>query len=61
MSAPIPAEALQLRSLVKSDQILELFLDMVPVSEPGPDEACQCGLMPAHGRADSRVALSLSW
>ena len=38
MSAEIPAEALQLRSLVRADQILELFLDMVPVSEPGPDE-----------------------
>jgi NADPH2:quinone reductase len=38
MSAEIPAEALALRSLVRSDQILELLLDMVPVSEPGPDE-----------------------
>ena len=38
MSAQIPAEALQLRSLVRADQTLELFLDMVPVSEPGPDE-----------------------
>jgi NADPH:quinone reductase-like Zn-dependent oxidoreductase len=38
MSAEIPAEALQLRSLVRADQILELFLDLVPVSEPGPDE-----------------------
>ena len=38
MSAEIPPEALQLRSLVRADQILELFLDMVPVSEPGPDE-----------------------
>ena len=38
MSAEIPAEALQLRSLVRADQILELFLDMVPVPEPGPDE-----------------------
>ncbi len=38
MSAEIPAEALQLRSLVRADQILELFLDMVPVSDPGPDE-----------------------
>jgi hypothetical protein len=34
MSAEIPAEALQLRSLVRTDQVLELFLDMVPVSEP---------------------------
>ena len=38
MSAEIPAEALQLRSLVRADQILELFLDMVRVSDPGPDE-----------------------
>src|SRR5215831_7112908 len=38
MSAEIPAEALQLRSLVRADQTLELFLDLVPVSEPGPDE-----------------------
>src|SRR5579863_1212717 len=38
MSAEIPAEALQLRSLVRADQTLELFLDPVPVSEPGPDE-----------------------
>ena len=38
MPAQIPAEALQLRSLVRADQTLELFLDMVPVSEPGPNE-----------------------
>src|SRR5258708_9937579 len=38
MPAEIPAEALQLRSLVRADQILELFLDLVPVPEPGPDE-----------------------
>jgi NADPH:quinone reductase len=38
MSEEIPAEALQLRSLVRADQTLELFLDMVPVAEPGPDE-----------------------
>src|SRR5256885_3722467 len=38
MPADIPAEALQLRSLVRADQILELYLDTVPVSEPGPDE-----------------------
>src|ERR1700759_2347436 len=38
MSAQIPAEALQLRSLVRADQTLELSLDMVPVPEPGPDE-----------------------
>src|SRR5579872_669535 len=38
MSAQIPAEALQLRSLVRPDQTLELSLDLVPVAEPGPDE-----------------------
>jgi NADPH:quinone reductase len=38
MSAEIPAEALQLRSLVRADQTLELSLDTVPVPEPGPDE-----------------------
>src|SRR5712672_657529 len=38
MSAEIPAEALQLQSLVIADQTLERLLDMVPVSEPGPDE-----------------------
>ena len=38
MSAEIPAEALQLRSLVRADQTLELFLDLVPVPAPGPDE-----------------------
>jgi NADPH:quinone reductase-like Zn-dependent oxidoreductase len=38
MSVEIPAEALQLRSLVRADQTLELFLDPVPVSPPGPDE-----------------------
>jgi len=38
MSAEIPAEGLALRSLVRADQTLELFLDMVGVSEPGPDE-----------------------
>ena len=30
MSAQIPAEALQLRSLVRADQTLELFLDVAP-------------------------------
>ena len=29
MSAQIPAEALQLRSLVRADQTLELFLDTI--------------------------------
>src|ERR1700729_3024373 len=38
MSPQIPAEALQLRSLVRPDQTLELFLDLVPAAEPGPDE-----------------------
>ena len=38
MSAEIPAEALQLRSLVRADQVVELFLDVVPVPEPGADE-----------------------
>ncbi len=38
MPAEIPAEALQLRSLVSADQRLELSLDMIPVAEPGPDE-----------------------
>src|ERR1700744_6015616 len=38
MSAQIPAEALQLQSLVRADQTLELSLEMVPVPEPGPDE-----------------------
>ena len=38
MAAEIPAEALQLRSLVRSDNTLELFLDTVAVAEPGLDE-----------------------
>jgi len=38
MAAQIPAEALQLRSLVRSDQTLELSLATVPVPEPGPNE-----------------------
>src|SRR5215472_5248090 len=38
MSAEIPTEALQLWSLVRADQTLELWLDMVPVAQPGPDE-----------------------
>jgi NADPH:quinone reductase len=38
MSAEIPAEALALRSLVRADHTLELFLELVPVSAPGPDE-----------------------
>ncbi len=38
MAAQIPAEALQLRSLVRADQVLELSLDTLPVPEPGPGE-----------------------
>src|ERR1700733_5769114 len=38
MTAPTPATALQLRSLVQDDQTIELFLDSVPVPEPGPNE-----------------------
>jgi NADPH:quinone reductase len=38
MAAEIPAEALQLRSLVRAENILELFLDTVAVAEPGPNE-----------------------
>src|SRR5215472_4495201 len=38
MAAEIPAEALQLRSLVRADQTLELSVDTVPVPEPGANE-----------------------
>ncbi len=38
MSTQIPATALQLRSLVKADQTVELFLETVAVPEPGPGE-----------------------
>ncbi len=38
MPAEIPATALQLQSLVKADQTVELFLDTVEVPEPGPGE-----------------------
>src|ERR1700728_1127391 len=38
MAAQIPAESLQLQSLVRSDQTLELSLATVPVPEPGPNE-----------------------
>ena len=38
MPVEIPAEALQLRSLVTADQAVEVFLEMVEVPEPGPDE-----------------------
>jgi hypothetical protein len=34
----IPAAALQLRSLVRADQTVELFLEAVDVPEPGPGE-----------------------
>jgi len=38
MPPEIPATALQLRSIVKADQTVELFLDTVEVPEPGPGE-----------------------
>jgi NADPH:quinone reductase len=38
MPAGIPATALQLRSLVKADHTVELFLDTVEVPAPGPGE-----------------------
>jgi NADPH:quinone reductase len=38
MPAETPATSLQLRSLVKADQTVELFLDPVEVPEPGPGE-----------------------
>jgi NADPH:quinone reductase len=38
MSAGIPESALQLRSLVRADQVLELFLEPAGVPDPGPDE-----------------------
>src|SRR5450755_323291 len=38
MSTQIPAMALQLRSGVKADQTVELFLEAVEVPEPGPGE-----------------------
>jgi NADPH:quinone reductase len=38
MPAEIPATAWQLRSLVKADQTLELFLEEVEVPEPGPGD-----------------------
>ena len=38
MPAETPATALQLRSLVKADQTLELFLDAVEIPEPGPGD-----------------------
>ena len=38
MAERTPAEGLQLRSLVRADQVLEVFLENVPVPEPGPGE-----------------------
>jgi NADPH:quinone reductase-like Zn-dependent oxidoreductase len=38
MSTPIPATALQLRSLVTADQTVRLSLESAPVPEPGPGE-----------------------
>jgi NADPH:quinone reductase len=38
MPAAIPATALQMRSLVKADHTVELFLDTVDVPAPGPGE-----------------------
>ena len=38
MAAEIPAEGLQLLSLVRAENMLELFLDTVAVAEPGPNE-----------------------
>ncbi len=38
MAAEIPAEALQLRSLVRAENMLELSLETVAVAEPGPNE-----------------------
>jgi NADPH2:quinone reductase len=38
MAAELPGEALQLQSLVRADGTLQLFLETVPVPEPGPTE-----------------------
>jgi NADPH2:quinone reductase len=38
MTATIPAQGLQLRSLVRADQVLEVSLASVPVPEPGPGD-----------------------
>jgi NADPH:quinone reductase len=38
MPEQTPAEGLQLRSLVRADQVLEVFLETVTVPGPGPDE-----------------------
>ncbi len=37
-STELPKEALQLRSLVKDDQTVEVYLDLIEVPEPGPNE-----------------------
>jgi hypothetical protein len=46
MSAEIPATTLQLRSLVKADQTVELFLDTVEVPEPGPGHGSKYLIVP---------------
>jgi NADPH:quinone reductase len=38
MAEQIPSEGLQLRSLVRADHVLEVFLETVAVPEPGPGE-----------------------
>jgi NADPH2:quinone reductase len=38
MTADVPAEGLQLRSLVKPEGVLEVSLARVPIAEPGDDE-----------------------
>jgi NADPH2:quinone reductase len=38
MSEQTPSQALQLRSLVRADHVLEVFLETVTVPEPGPSE-----------------------
>ena len=38
MSTEVPATALQLRSLVRADQTVELFLETVEVPQPGTGE-----------------------
>jgi len=38
MTERTPAEGLQLRSLVRADQVLEVFLETIAVPEPGPGE-----------------------
>ena len=38
MSSEVPQRALQLRSLVRADQTLEVFLEQVDVPDPGPGD-----------------------